>query len=172
MDHYKVLGIHKNASKDEIKEAFRKLALQFHPDKHSHSSKHVRDNAILKFKQASQAYEVLTDDSKRAQYNGGGSSRPSSGGGGNGGYSYRPRYSSSSASSSASRRRGFDFHLTLQYMTSRAFLRNLAFASVLLGGALIVETSGDALWKAQNSGKSFEEAVESIEKKRSESKGR
>ncbi|PIA40998.1 hypothetical protein AQUCO_02300047v1 [Aquilegia coerulea] len=69
MDHYKVLGLNNNATKAQIKEAFRKLALKFHPDKHSHSTKIIRDNALLHFKQASEAYEVLIDDTKRAHYN-------------------------------------------------------------------------------------------------------
>ncbi|KAL0334438.1 UNVERIFIED_CONTAM: Chaperone protein dnaJ 72 [Sesamum angustifolium] len=69
MDHYKVLGINKNASKEEIKQAFRKLAMEFHPDKHSQSSKHLRDSATHKFKQLSEAYETLIDDRKRAEYN-------------------------------------------------------------------------------------------------------
>ncbi|KAK4381980.1 Chaperone protein dnaJ 72 [Sesamum angolense] len=69
MDHYKVLGINKNASKEEIKQAFRKLAMEFHPDKHSQSSKHLRDSATHKFRQLSEAYETLIDDRKRAEYN-------------------------------------------------------------------------------------------------------
>lgn len=69
MDHYKILGLQRNATKDEIKAAFKKLAFQFHPDKHSQSSKPVRDNATLRFKQVSEAYEVLMDDRKRADYN-------------------------------------------------------------------------------------------------------
>lgn len=69
MDYYKILGINKNASKSEIKQAFRNLALQFHPDKHTSSPKSVKDNATVKFKQLSEAYDVLSDDRKRADYN-------------------------------------------------------------------------------------------------------
>ncbi|KAF5206598.1 Chaperone protein dnaj, partial [Thalictrum thalictroides] len=68
MDPYKVLGVNKKASKAQIKQAFRNLALNFHPDKHSHSSKIIRDNALLRFKQASLAYQILIDDTKRANY--------------------------------------------------------------------------------------------------------
>ena len=60
-DYYEVLGLSKGASKDEIK-AYRRLAKKYHPD----VSK--EENAIEKFKEVQEAYEVLSDDQKRAQY--------------------------------------------------------------------------------------------------------
>lgn len=68
MDHYSVLGVNPNATKPQIKEAFKKLAMKFHPDKHTESSKPVQNQAISRFKRVSEAYEVLSDDSKRADY--------------------------------------------------------------------------------------------------------
>ncbi len=59
-DYYKILGVEKNASQDEIKKAFRKLAHQYHPDK--------KDGNEQKFKEVNEAYQVLGDESKRAQY--------------------------------------------------------------------------------------------------------
>ncbi len=76
-DYYKILGVEKSASKDEIKKAFRKLAHEHHPDKQGGSD--------AKFKEASEAYSVLSDDSKRKQYDTFGSAGPSMGGGGYGG---------------------------------------------------------------------------------------
>ena len=61
-DYYEVLGIQKNAGKDDIKNAYRKLALQFHPDRNKDSG------AEEKFKQISEAYAVLSDDEKRKRY--------------------------------------------------------------------------------------------------------
>lgn len=59
-DYYKILGVNKDASEDEIKKAFRKLAHAYHPDKSSGDEK--------KFKEVSEAYTVLSDKSKRQQY--------------------------------------------------------------------------------------------------------
>jgi len=61
-DYYEVLGVQKGASKDQIKDAYRKLALQYHPDRNK------APDAEEKFKEISEAYAVLSDDQKRAQY--------------------------------------------------------------------------------------------------------
>lgn len=61
-DYYEVLGVKKEASKDEIKDAYRKLALQYHPDRNK------APEAEEKFKEISEAYAVLSDDQKRQQY--------------------------------------------------------------------------------------------------------
>jgi molecular chaperone DnaJ len=61
-DYYEVLGVQKNASKDEIKDAYRKLAMQYHPDRNK------APDAEEKFKEISEAYAVLSDDEKRQQY--------------------------------------------------------------------------------------------------------
>ena len=62
-DFYEVLGIERNASESEIKKAYRKLALQYHPDKNP-GDKSAED----KFKEAAEAYEVLSDAQKRQRY--------------------------------------------------------------------------------------------------------
>jgi len=61
-DYYQTLGVGKNASKDEVKTAYRKLALEHHPDRNKHPM------AEEKFKEISEAYSVLSDDSKRREY--------------------------------------------------------------------------------------------------------
>jgi len=58
-DYYKILGVNKNASQDEIRKAFHKLAHQYHPDKGGDAEK---------FKEINEAYQVLSDPAKRAQY--------------------------------------------------------------------------------------------------------
>jgi molecular chaperone DnaJ len=59
-DYYVVLGVEKNANKDDIKKAFRKLAHKYHPDK--------KDGDEAKFKEVNEAYQILSDDKKRAEY--------------------------------------------------------------------------------------------------------
>lgn len=61
-DYYEVLGVPRTASKDEIKDAYRKLALQYHPDRNK------SPDAEEKFKEISESYAVLSDDEKRTQY--------------------------------------------------------------------------------------------------------
>jgi molecular chaperone DnaJ len=62
-DYYEILGVSKGASQDEIKKAYRKVAMQFHPDRNPGDKA-----AEEKFKEAAEAYEVLSDADKRAQY--------------------------------------------------------------------------------------------------------
>ena len=62
-DYYEVLGVDKNSSKDEIKKAYRKLAIKYHPDKNAGNAE-----AEEKFKEATEAYEVLGDEKKKQAY--------------------------------------------------------------------------------------------------------
>lgn len=146
MDHYKVLGLRRNATREEIKEAFRKLAVKFHPDKHLHSPDAVREQATHRFKQVSEAYEILSDDRKRTNYdfgfsvnnrhgsyyNHGGNSRGHSNTYGYGhhynDYSYKRSYGGANVSD------GFVSKLenVIRFMTTRAFLLNVAFAGYFL----------------------------------------
>ncbi|CAN1354809.1 DnaJ homolog subfamily B member 13 [Linum perenne] len=64
VDYYKVLQVERNASDDDLKKAYRKLAMKWHPDKNPNDKK----DAEAKFKKISEAYEVLSDPQKRAVY--------------------------------------------------------------------------------------------------------
>src|SRR5690606_30618355 len=62
-DYYEILGVSKSASQEEIKKAYRKVALQHHPDRNPDNKE-----AEEKFKEAAEAYEILGDPEKRAKY--------------------------------------------------------------------------------------------------------
>ena len=62
-DYYEILGVPKSASKDDLKKAYRKLAMQYHPDKNPGDKESEE-----KFKEAAEAYEILNNDDKRAKY--------------------------------------------------------------------------------------------------------
>lgn len=77
-DYYNILGVNKGASKEEIKKAFYKLAHKYHPDK--------KDGDEVKFKELNEAYQVLSDDSKRSKYDQFGAGFENMGGAYGGGY--------------------------------------------------------------------------------------
>ncbi|TDF96756.1 molecular chaperone DnaJ [Paenibacillus piri] len=78
-DYYEVLGVSKEASQDDIKKAYRQMARQYHPDVNKAA------DAETKFKEAKEAYDVLSDDQKKAQYDRFGHVDPNQGVGGFGG---------------------------------------------------------------------------------------
>ena len=79
-DYYKILGLEKGSSKDEVKKAFRKLASKYHPDKQSGDEE--------KYKEVTEAYAVLSDDKKKAEYDTYGHAFNNGGGGNPGGFNW------------------------------------------------------------------------------------
>ncbi|KAK3592970.1 hypothetical protein CHS0354_023192 [Potamilus streckersoni] len=84
LDYYTVLGVSKNVTEAEIKKAYRKLALKWHPDKNPDR----KEEAERKFKEIAEAYEVLSDKGKREIYDKYGKEGLSAGGGGGGAQDY------------------------------------------------------------------------------------
>ena len=67
-DYYKILGLDRNATEEDVKKAFRKLAVQYHPDKQQGKSDAEKKAAEEKMKEVNEAYQVLSDKEKRQQY--------------------------------------------------------------------------------------------------------
>nr|AAB01923.1 16 kDa protein [Mesomycoplasma hyopneumoniae] len=67
-DFYKILGVEKSASLTEIKKAYRNLVNIYHPDKNTKKSAEEQKQAEAKFKEIQEAYEILSDETKRKQY--------------------------------------------------------------------------------------------------------
>src|SRR5208283_2565277 len=80
-DFYATLGVAKDASADDLKKAYRKLAMQCHPDRNPGDAK-----AEARFKEINEAYGILSDDQKRAAYDRHGHAAFEQGGGGQGGF--------------------------------------------------------------------------------------
>ncbi|KAJ3684590.1 hypothetical protein LUZ61_013754 [Rhynchospora tenuis] len=172
-DHYKTLGLNRSATKEEIKDAFRKSALKFHPDRHAQSSAATRNAAATQFKKASEAYETLSDERKRADYdfrwrNGSGSSnwRSSSSSAGSGNYYYRREYAYRGGggggtsggyywTGTTGRSNGFNWRMMLRVMTTYRFLLGVGFASILVGSALAIQDVAEGAWRRNNAGVTF-----------------
>ncbi|CAL4964164.1 unnamed protein product [Urochloa decumbens] len=176
-DHYQTLGLRRDATKAEVKAAFRRSALRDHPDRHASSTAAARADAARRFRLASDAYHVLSDDRRRAEYDlrlrGSASSSSSASYGygygyGHGGGSWRRTPPGAGAGAAAG---SIDWGFLLKAVTRRGFLINLGFASVLLSGAAFLDGSILEIWNVNNSGKSFEDAMESIEKVKMKQKG-
>src|SRR5438067_13166057 len=84
-DYYEVLGVERSATEEEVKRAYRKLAVKFHPDKNPDDP-----HAEEKFKELGEAYDVLMDPNKRASYDQFGHAAFAAGGGGFGGGFHDP----------------------------------------------------------------------------------
>lgn len=89
-DYYEILGVGRDASADDVKKAYRQAALKFHPDRNPDD----KETAERKFKEASKAYQVLSDPDKRAQYDRYGEAAFEGPGGGAGGFDFSSAFAS------------------------------------------------------------------------------
>jgi DnaJ-domain-containing protein 1 len=144
-NHYQTLGVRQDATKAEVKAAFRRSALRDHPDRHAGSTDAAaRADAASRFRQASDAYYVLSDDRRRAEYDlrlrgstssyartssSGWASSSASYGYGHGGGSWRRTPPGAGAGAGAGASVGsIDWEFLLKAVTRRGFLINLGLA--------------------------------------------
>ena len=84
-NYYKILGVDKNAGETEIKKAYRKSAIRFHPDKQAGKTEQEQEEAEKQFKEIGEAYSILSDTAKRQRYDDGADIEELNQGGGAGG---------------------------------------------------------------------------------------
>src|SRR6184192_1046332 len=124
-DYYEVLGVGRTATDEEIKRAYRKLAVKFHPDKNLDDP-----HAEEKFKELGEAYDVLMDPDKRAAYDrfghaafapgGAGFGRGAFGGGGFGGGIFETFFGGGGSARTEDRRRGSDLRYDMEIQLGEA----------------------------------------------------
>eukprot|EP00878_Enallax_costatus_P014582 GHUV01015253.1.p1 GENE.GHUV01015253.1~~GHUV01015253.1.p1 ORF type:complete len:166 (+),score=32.05 GHUV01015253.1:52-549(+) len=153
------LSLTPGASQDTIKQAYRKLVLQYHPDRHASASRVEQEAAAARFKVITEAYDLLTDERARTAHRTS-TSRSNS----RGGYSYHHNvntdwsqsyYNSNSTSSSyTSRLSRWEWYRRAAQAGAREFSRSLhvGLAVLLVGGGLLFEYSYTTLWQARNRG--------------------
>ncbi|DBA97435.1 hypothetical protein WJX77_005859 [Trebouxia sp. C0004] len=167
MDLYKVLGVSRSASQDEVKKAFRKLALECHPDRNTSGSKASADQAEQRFRAVSEAYEVLGDANKRDLYNRGQAGGYSRSAAGNWNSATSQQYYSPPRARSGwanyryqqQKQSGVSRNLSamLRGMTRVDGYFHLLLAGALVGGLLFMNTAGESMWNSMNKGKLFKD---------------
>uniref|UniRef100_A0ACD5VGE8 Uncharacterized protein n=1 Tax=Avena sativa TaxID=4498 RepID=A0ACD5VGE8_AVESA len=182
-NHYKTLGLRRDASKSEVKAAFSRLALLHHPDRHAKADAATRADATRRFREAYDAYHVLYDDGRRAEYDlrnfpssssswsgyryGGGKSRSSSGSSayGYGGASpsdsgrYRYRHGGFQDWPSPSQRESESLGVWMRANWWPLLCCTLRVAEVVIDGWKLYDT-----WKSSRKESIEKEATESKEK--------
>lgn len=172
MDLYKVLGVSRHASQDEVKKAFRKLALECHPDRNAGGSKASAEQAEQRFRAVSEAYEVLGDVNKRDLYNRGQANGYARQTAGNWNSATSQQYYASPRARSGwanfryqqqkRKQAGMPgaFASILRNMTRVDTYFHLLLAGSLVGGLLLMNTAGESMWNSVNKGKLFKDLPE------------
>ncbi|MCL7047863.1 hypothetical protein MKW94_016291 [Papaver nudicaule] len=138
MDHYKVLGLPKTATKLEIRDAFKKLALLHHPDKHSNSPQAEIDECTEKFRAICEAYDFLINDQLTSSSSPSTSSSPVSR---NGVRRHQPKYKASGAFGDGE----WTYEGDIDPQSIKNFFYGAAFAGVLLVGSVVLKVAKKVL---------------------------
>eukprot|EP00873_Tetraselmis_striata_P037720 jgi/Tetstr1/457984/TSEL_044495.t1 len=165
-DLYAVLEVQRGASPTEVKAAYRELAKRFHPDRHHSSPEHLKTDALARFKEISEAYEILGDAGKRSVYDvsgrsaamrSGGASSSSSAHAGGGGYSGNPYHGRQYTYYGRQEARYTDsfFRQMRRGMTPQNLLVHGVLLGTLLAGTYMANHTGQAVWESKNTGRNF-----------------
>lgn len=164
---YRELNVERGASEADIKSAYRKLVLQYHPDRHLKSSPAEAAAAAHRFKVITEAYDFLTNPNERLRSSYGASSSSSTSS--SRAYHYNvntdwSHYESGSAGYTSRISRWEWWRRAVRH-GARSFGHTLhvSLAVLLIGGGVMFEFSHSALWAARNKGKSFEEIQAAVQ---------
>ncbi|KAK9846900.1 hypothetical protein WJX84_006112 [Apatococcus fuscideae] len=167
MDFYALLGVSKSATQAEIKAAFRKKALKLHPDRQAEASADQAARIAKEFEAVKDAYDTLTNDTKRALYQRTGRSSSAAGTASSTDYAhaqnpYSGRYGYAYARPQA-HRTGFvvgNFRAFMQGMTRADGFFHALMAGTIVGGVLLFNVFGDTIWEQWNHGKLYKHIEE------------
>jgi len=151
MDYYSTLGVRRDASERQVKEAFRKLAVQWHPDKHNQADDRAKTHAATKFKELSEAYRVLADPKTRAAYDRGGRTYAHAG---TSTYSNTHRTTRRTTYEATGRNRASWRH-RFRHVDKVDALFHLALVGGAVFGFTVLGGASESLWEWWNDGKLF-----------------
>lgn len=169
-DPYRVLGISPGSSDEDIKKAFRQLALKHHPDRHATAADADKLHAATQFKHITEAYEVLTDPGKRSAYDASGRySSYGSSSAGSSRYNYRnvnTDWSGSGYGFGAQAHGSERVRISNWQVFKRAMVHGMrswdaafhvGMFVLLVGGGVMVHQLVPTIWDARNKGRRFED---------------
>lgn len=154
-DPYRVLGIDRTASKEEIKRAFRKKALEYHPDIHQSSPEAVQRNAAAQYEKVARAYEQLSNPTRASGYQPRGGAAPS----------WQPRSGYQHTSYYKNRHNATPGFFST-FKNSGSLLITVALGCVCVGGLYALDPWIQNMWIERNRGKLFADMVDELHERR------
>jgi len=158
-DPYRILGIERHASKEEIKRAFRKKALEYHPDIHQSSPESVQKRAAEQYEKVARAYEVLSNPQRSHVHPSQGGAAPS----------WRPRpagYQHTSYYRQRKRHGSVSPGFFYTFKKSGSLAITVALGCICIGGLYVFDPWIQEMWIQRNKGKLFQDMVDEIHERR------
>lgn len=157
-DPYRILGIERHASKEEIKRAFRKKAMEYHPDIHQNSPESVQKRAAQQYEKVARAYEVLSNPQRSNVHHPQTGAAPS----------WRPRsgYQHTSYYHNRSRHGNVPSGFFHTFKKSGSLAITVALGCMCIGSLYAFDPWIQGMWVQRNKGKLFEDMVEELHTRR------